>query len=116
MLPESDIGQPNDAAVPASAGSDVVDGTACAKEARTQLSTVYRFRFLYLLQAADGTSQRLAMLLGEAARAGLWRSGGGSALLADMRRGIAHPHQAWPLYEALLKHCSALPPQERKVS
>lgn len=69
-------------------------------------------------QAAEGTSQRLAVLLGEAARAGLWRDSagaGGTALLTDMRRGAAEPHQAWPLYEALVKHCSGLPPPEQQV-
>ena len=67
-------------------------------------------------QAADGGSQRLATLLGEAAGAGLWRGGGGAALLADMRRGAATAHQAWPLYEALVTHSASLPAPEQQVT
>ena len=66
-------------------------------------------------QAADGSSQRLATLLQEAAGAGLWRGGGGAALLADMRRGTASPHQAWPLYEALVQHSASLLAPEQQV-
>lgn len=68
------------------------------------------------LQAADGSSQRLATLLSEAAGAGLWRGDGGAALLADMRRGAAGPHQAWPLYEALVKHSASLLAPEQQVT
>lgn len=67
------------------------------------------------MQAADGTSQRLATLLDTAAEAGLWRDGRGPALLADLCSGIEQPHQAWPVYEAMLKHSAPLPAAEHKV-